>query len=271
VRAAALKPFAFDGGTLSIRATLQPVSQQQVRFDVRRDEFHAQRSASMTGSPRASTLFSLYPMLNAPQARGVDISGSPLLTFSPPSNDEQTPLVREFSYGNPYGSSWEPVAQLIQSYSFAVTNHDGSRSVQTSEGFTMYEPISSLASTPLRPRVSLPRDVKVDGISAQTPRILTTSTPVVSWEPPALGTVTAYAVRLNCYGAGTSSFPPVRIDTSPDVRSVRLPPGILTSGKECIVRIMAMASPGVTPERTRFTFNASYASATSASSQLTAP
>jgi hypothetical protein len=272
VRAAALRPFSFEGGTLRISASLQPLPQQQVRFDLRRDEFNALRVASTTSSTGATTSFTLYPLLKDPQDGVVDTSISPLLSFSPPSNEPQTPLAREFSYGNPYPSPWEPLALFSLTYSFTSTNHDGSRSVRGMEFFLQYESPGTLASAPIRPRISLPRDIKVDGTLAQTARILGTATPVVTWEPPALGTVTGYVVRIERLPKGASSLEiAARIYTGPDDRSVRLPPGVLTSGHEYLVRISAIHAPGVRPELAGRALAIPHSSATSSSSLLTLP
>ena len=271
-RAARLDPFSFNGETMNIQATLQPLPTQQLRFDLRRDEFDALRLASTQGSPTSNLLLDLYPVLKDPQEGWIDFATGSLLSFFPPRNDAQTPLVREFTYANPYPSPWEPVAQFMVTYSFAITKHDGSRSIRTSESFFTFEPASNLASTPVRPQVSMARDFKVDGQPAQTARVLGTLTPLVTWEPPAVGTATAYTLRIDSSTPGTSTLSLVtRFYTGPDERSVRLPPGVLKAGTDYVLRITAHHAPGRTPEQAWFSTSIPYASAATVSSLLTTP
>ena len=176
VRAAQLSPFSFEGGTFSVQATLQPAPQQPLRFDWRRDEFDALRIASKTGTPSITGLVEVYPTLKTAQEGWFDYTVSPMLTYSPRRNATQVPLVKELSYGNPYPARLgSPSPQITSTYSFNVMNHDGSRTLRTNETFLSTEAVSDLASAPVRPRVSLPRSLQVEGMAATTPR---------SWPPP---------------------------------------------------------------------------------------
>ncbi|HYH96563.1 hypothetical protein [Hyalangium sp.] len=270
VRAAHVIPFAFDGGTFSVEATLQPAPQQTLRFDWRRDEFNALRIASTTGSPSISGFVDVYPALKTAQEGWFDYSISAMLSFVPRRTDVQAPLVKELSYGNPYPTGWEPMAQFTSLYSFNVTNHDGSRTQRTSETFLSTEAVSDLASTPVRPRISLPRDFQVDGMPATTPRILGTATPLVTWEQPALGPATGYTLLISRYNVDLGFMSTIaRIYLGPDERSLRLPPGLLTSGNEYMLRITAQHMPGVRTERGWFTLVVPSASATTGSALLT--
>jgi hypothetical protein len=270
VRAAHLNPFAFDGGTFSVQATLQPAPQQTLRFDWRREEFNALRIASATGALSVSGFFDVFPTLRTTQDGWIDFSVNSMLRFAARINDVQAPLVKELSYGNPYPLPWEPVAQFTNLYSFNVTNHDRSRTIRTNESFTTIEAVSDLASVPVRPRVSLARDFKVDGIPATTPQILGTATPLVTWEPPALGTATGYVLQIARYNPEFGIITSVaRIYLGPDDRSVRLPPGVLTSGNDYVLRLTTQHAPGLGPERGWFTFVAPFSSAITGSALLT--
>ncbi|HEX8824351.1 MAG TPA: hypothetical protein VF794_30800 [Archangium sp.] len=239
VRAAHLNPFSFDGGTLTIKADLQPAPQQDVLFEWRRGEFDALRSASLSGNPTANGSLTILPALKDARDGWVDYSISMLLTYRAPSRDPQTTLVRRFSYGNPY-TGWEPVGEFISSYSFTLTNHDGSRIGRTSEQFTVNGPLSELTSTAIRPRVSLPRDFKVDGVPAATPRLMGTTTPTVTWEPPTLGSVTSYTLQvLRLLDESNTLTNVARIYTSSAARAVSLPPGLLTPGNTYALRLTA--------------------------------
>jgi hypothetical protein len=270
VRAAQLNPFAFDGGTFSVQAILQPAPQQTVRFDWRREEFNALRIASTTGSPSINEFVDVYPALKTAQEGWFDYSVNPMLSYSPRRTAAPTPLVKELSYGNPYPSGWEPMAQFNSLYSYAVTNHDGSRTLRISESFLSTEAASDLVSSPVRPRISLPRAFQVEGTPATTPRILGSATPLVSWEPPALGTVTGYTLQISRFNTATNSLTNVaRIYMGPEERSVRLPSGLLVPGNDYVLRLTAQHMPGVRTERGWFTLVVPSASATTNSALLT--
>jgi hypothetical protein len=277
VRAAHLNPFSFDGGAFSVQATLQPLPPQEVAFDWRRDEFDALRIASTSSvagapAPSPTASFHIYPVLQDARDGYIDISLSALLSFRIPGRDAQTPLVRRFSYGNPYPSAWVPVGQFINTYNFSVANHDGSRIVRTSERFMVSAPVSQLVAAPIRPLISLPRNLRVDGTSALTGQRLATTTPLVTWEPPTLGSATGYS--LHVMQPDETNFlatTVARIDMGPEQRSLRIPPGVLTSGSDSVLRLTAHLAPGVAPEQVNFRYVLPSASAITSSAVLTAP
>ncbi|WP_224245318.1 hypothetical protein [Hyalangium gracile] len=269
VRAAHLNPFAYDGGTFSVQAALQPAPQQTLRFDWRRDEFSALRSASATSSFTSGRV-DVFPAYKTAQDGWIDYSVNMMLQFLPRTNEAQTPLVKELSYGNPYPASWEPMVQFTNTYGYNVTNHDGSITLRVTESFVTTEAASTLATTPVRPRISLPRDFQVDGVAATTPRILSSATPLVTWEAPSTGTVVGYTLLISRYNAEFSGTQTVaRVYTGPGERSVRLPAGLLTAGNDYVLRLTTHAAPGVTaPERVWFTLTVPYSSATTSSALL---
>ena len=134
------------------------------------------------------------------------------------------------------------------------------------------EAVSELGSTPVRPRVSLPRSFQVDGEAAGTSRVLETATPLVTWVAPVLGTVTGYVLQITRYSTDTDGLTNVaRIYMGPDERSVRLPPGLLASGNDYVLRLSAQHMPGVRTERGWFTLVVPSASASTSSAMLTLP
>ncbi|WP_224365229.1 hypothetical protein [Hyalangium versicolor] len=265
-RAADLNPFAFDGGTLSVQAALQPAPQQTVRFDWRRDEFNALRIASAS-SPFTSGQVEVYPALKTAQDGWIDYSPSPMLSYSAQPRDAQTPRVKELAYGNPYPATWDAIAMFTSTYAFDVTNPDGSRTYRASESFASTEAVSDLATTPVRPRISLPRNFKVDGIAATTPQLLGSATPLVTWDPPELGTPTSYTLAIYSLEPSNDFLRPVtRFYLGPDDRSVSVPPGILTPGKDYHLQLTAQTSPGgLRPERVWFTLVVPLSGATTSS------
>ncbi|AKJ08073.1 hypothetical protein ATI61_107508 [Archangium gephyra] len=274
VAAAHLNPFSFTGeGPLTIKATLAPSPQRDLTFDWRRDEFAALRSASAS-STSTSGLVEVYPGLQHARDGWIDYEVAAMLSFSPPSDDPQTPLVRTLTHGTAYPTDWEPITQVTQAYDISLSNHDGSRTILSEEAFEAWGPASALASRPIQPLISLPRDFQVDGQPALPPRILASATPRLTWEAPALGSPSHYVLligRLNPLPRNFTSTV-ARIYLDADQRSVRIPPGVLLSGQTYLLRLTAFTREGSSPEvmAPRY-FNLPFGTAQTTSGLLTVP
>jgi hypothetical protein len=271
VRAAHLNPFAFDGGTLTIKATLQPVPQQEVLFEWRRDDFNALRSASLSGNPSAINDLTLYPTLKDARDGWVDYSVSSLLSFLPPSNDAQTLLVRRFTYGNPFPAGWEPTAEFTSVFFFTLTNHDGTRTVRASEQFLVNGPLGEITSAPVRPQLSLPQDFRVDGLPATTARLMGTTTPMVTWGPSTLGLPTRYTLQVLRLTDSNRLTNVARIHIGYNFKNVRLPFGLLTPGNTYVLRLTARRGPEGMLEQPLLQYVTPYATASTVSGLLTVP
>jgi hypothetical protein len=270
-----LEPFAFNGdGPLLIEATLAPSPQRDLTFDWRRDEFAALRSASAPTSVNFGRL-EVYPALQDARDGWIDYEVAPMLSFSPPYEDDaQTPIARTLTHGTAYPANWEPFAQFTMDYTFFIPNHDGSRYVTVAETFEESVPVSTLASKPLRPSISLPRDFQVDGQSALPSRILGSATPMVTWTAPALGSPSHYLLTIRRLNPPPRDFTSTvaRIYLDADQRSLRIPPGVFVSGETYLLRLMAYASEERSPEvMAPRRFSLPHASAQTVSGLLTVP
>jgi hypothetical protein len=273
VAAAHLEPFSFTGdGPISIKATLAPSPQRDITFDWRRDEFAALRSVSASSGSTTGWV-EVYPGLHDARDGWIDYTFAAMLSFYPPRDEPQTPLVRTLSHGTAYPTNWEPTADFVLSYGISIPNHDGSRTTLSEERFEVGVPTSTLASRPIQPVISLPRNLQVDGQPAFPSRILGSATPLLTWEAPALGKPSRYMLwihRLNPAPRTTTTIV-ARIHLDADQRSLRIPPGVFLSGETYLLRFMVSSEegpPGVMAPR-RFTLP--YASAQTVSGLLTVP
>jgi hypothetical protein len=273
VAAAHLDPFSFDGGSLPIKASLSSVPQQDVHLEWHREEFDALRSAS-AASGSNYTFVEFYPMLHDTRDGWIDFAVSPMLALYPGRSETQSLVTRDLTYGNPYPSAWEPIAFFYHSYFFSQPNHDGSRSATLTETSELYLSVSGLASQPaVKPVISMPRDLKVDGLPAFPSRLLETTTPQVTWEAPALGTPSDYVLVIRRSNPTPPTRPTIaRIYMSPEHRSVRLPPGLLSAGNTYILELSASHADPLPPgQLPSMRYVLPYASSTTTSGLLTVP
>jgi hypothetical protein len=155
----------------------------------------------------------------------------------------------KFQYANPYPSVWTPFvsAQTVGRVRYTLPLADGG----TSSGRT----ISVLAASreqlvggthpPLSVRVGTPRDVRLNGQSAFGNLSGVGLTPVVSWLPPTVGTVTRYNVRINrlyLSGGFVQRVPQSSFTTT--ATQLRLPPGELQAGQTYFLQVYALYEPG---------------------------
>ena len=97
----------------------------------------------------------------------------------------------------------------------------------------------------------------------------------MTWEPPALGTPSAYSLRVEQLGLPGTFEPPRTVADfrlGPSERGVRIPLGILTSARSYVFRLTVHAEPQTPLESPRyFSGSLEYAYSTTSSGILTVP
>jgi hypothetical protein len=156
-----------------------------------------------------------------------------------------------FSWGNPWGAA-APVT-VFRAYSTASVPLEF-------QGRTLNRNIDALVTTrvgastvSLGPELSPPRYVRINGETAFVNRNGVSTTPVLDWAPPALGTPTIYTVtlwRLSVQGNNLVQVFLVGL-TTPWTR-LHLPPGILQPGEAYFAFITASRIANNDPRRTPF-------------------
>ena len=229
----AMSPLTPVSQTLDVRTTL---------FESYRTEVHPQAVAS-----RTQVLIVGVPGLTA--ARGV-VGATSMLLYAPIAAGG-TDLNAAFVYGNPFPSS-VPLALEVRAV-FSVSMQAAGATpgaVYGQVGFDL--PLSTL-SGPLVPRISPPRNVQVNGMSATVPVSGVGMSPVITWQAPTLGTADRYVVqiyRLENQG-GMTRFAPVGGVRTKGTRVV-LPPGLLTAGAGHALVISASMNGGIDVEARPF-------------------
>jgi len=105
----------------------------------------------------------------------------------------------------------------------------------------------------LVPTVSFVRNIQIDGVNAFSDQNLVSLTPLVSWDPPTLGTPTRYGIQVvEILAPGTATQTRFVAQISTPNTALRLPPGILQSGHFYAFQMSAWDAPdqGIAPFRT---------------------
>jgi hypothetical protein len=267
-------PFTLaDGGEVSLQGSFTPAPQKTFSLDYRGSEFEALLSDAPgklldgwldvglwmePGTPRPhvggfATLFEVSYL----QAKKTNVD--PACTG--PSCDYTLAFpgdyAHDFSYGNPFDTGQElAFAQVYFRVDVAplLPNDTQGPKQRLSGYFNLTAPAGELAGGPIRPTVSLPRNVKVNGAAAPTDAITTVGpTPTITFDAPSLGEPTSYQINVvavddlvDASGAVVASSYGVGLFDIED-RSLRLPEGLLESGKHYYFQVRALLHPDGDP------------------------
>jgi hypothetical protein len=110
-------------------------------------------------------------------------------------------------------------------------------------GIQDYSNVIPTSSSQISPVISLPQSPLINGLDFYSDQTLTTSTPTISWNPPATGTANYYLVSVVGItpGGGDQSY-----SFYTTTKSVLFPPGLLQSGQTYVVSITAASDTAVT-------------------------
>jgi len=231
------------GQTASLEAELADGPRRTVAFTVDGAAFAAQARAT---HPQASGLESLHWAVGArpgtePFAR---LGSHPELAFASVSID--TPLAPyTVSFLDAFPETWLRVANVSASTHVRLTS--GTASWTQTLFLARYDTLDAVAEAgTLAPRLGPPRNVRVNGQEASGPLSGVGTSPVVSWEPPELGTPTRYFVHVFLLKAQGSTFVAQRqrahVVTSGT--EVRLPPGLVAGSSPFVLTVTAARGAG---------------------------
>lgn len=236
--------FTADGMTpLPATGRLEPVPQMAFTLDWRLSAYTGHATAV---HPLATPDFPSFYVF--PSAYGLDHGwvGDELaevlsLQLPPGASFE---LTRPLTYGNPYPSTWGMVGYAQYAFRIEMPIPDGSGSTYDMLGTMLtHERLEDLVAAPVQPRVSPPRSLTIDGVDATVSRELSSVTPIVAWQPPTLGTPTAY--RVGVYQYTGSYYAPLKgyVYVPGSVTQVRLPPGMLSPDSIHYLRLTVVDAP----------------------------
>jgi hypothetical protein len=158
------------------------------------------------------------------------------------------------AYGNPFPDAW---GSMITAYEWAAPSDPPGSDRWLAPGFvSVTMPLADAATGPIRPGVSPVRNLRIAGQDAFGSPMGTGLLPLITWDPPALGSPSAYRVGV------WSPHPCAHVTVwacTPDATvvttetSIVVPPGVLAAGAQYQVVVTAEVSPvDVTTQPFRF-------------------
>jgi hypothetical protein len=252
VRSVELPPFTMaDHTTTTVPAALAtPPATDHYTIDLRQTEFAAllpQVNAAAVATSSTVTL----SMIPYGAGDGAYTAGPSLAALN--AEDPSVDLLVGVDTGDPYPSTWAKMGTARYSTQVNVMFPDGgSRTVGAD--IVVTDVLDNLLAGPIRPRISPPKNVKVNGgpgdVRAQIPR-----TPLISWTAPDLGTPSSYGINLFHFSrVGTGPVILLTQDQFFEVTDtqIEIPFGELAPGEEYVFGITAFDSPGSKVTRAPF-------------------
>ncbi|HVK77669.1 MAG TPA: hypothetical protein VM734_30400 [Kofleriaceae bacterium] len=255
-----------DGRASTLTATLAPVAQDRtLDLHWRGSEFAAMASQAGPGTrPAGAPALSIRALPDA-LARNNSYFESlylylPSLVDVGPvrgSDDLDQPLV----YGNPFttkGVRWTELVTMVYPMPVVIAGVGTTHAMMISA-----TPVDALAGAGgvLAPAISPVRNVKVDGRSVEVAQAGVGSSPMITWDAPAVGTATGYAVAVHAIeraGGGMRLATLARFNTR--TTSLALPAAVVTSASAYVLTITAISSPGADLTAKPFVGSLPYAS-----------
>lgn len=155
-----------------------------------------------------------------------------------------------FQYGNPYPSPWQPFTACAALFDVPYRGSlpDGGLGFPRSElGYVSMALEGTSTATPIAPLITPPRDVRLDGRSAKASLDGVSTTPVVEWQAPAVGTITRSEIEAIELTVATNGVTKRQLAGTLRIQGpatrVRLPPGFLNPQRQYLLRISNLTMP----------------------------
>lgn len=237
-----------DGGTATASGGFLDIPQASTfHLAWKRSAFAALTSSVNPNATVARTEVGLWA---SPLGTAMGIPGDAfqLFTYDSGSASSATDLdLGDLSYGNPFPSTWTPLAEAY--FTWAVSYMAPGASSPVTLLRSAYTATTSMpsAAAPIAPLMSPVQNPRINGKSLFQNQLSVGLAPVLAWDAPATGApagyvVTAYQLLNN---AGASQLQVVATMRTA-ARQITLPPGVLTAGNTYVFAISAVKSPGVT-------------------------
>lgn len=252
VRSAVLPAFSMaDHAVTQVPAALAaPATMERLSLDFRQSAFDALRAAV---HPNATAIASTVTVTAQPFTAdlGAYTAAPDLAVLRPQQLSSDVSL--SFDTGNPFPASWPKLVSVRYTMQVAYDYPDGGTRAITTAMVTQ-DLLSSLGAAPLVPRVSPPRNIRVDGADGLA-RSQISRLPVLSWDPPANGTPTTYGIslfRFTRIGSGQIINVSEGAFFEVSGTTFRLPFGEVVPGGEYVFGVTAFAAPGANVARAPF-------------------
>jgi hypothetical protein len=237
-----------DGVDATIDATFTELPLDDVALDWRTTEFEA-----LTSAVHPTAVFARHRLSFEPVPAGLSrgrYGDGPRVAFI-----ERAPgagnLTMNLRYGNPYaGTAIAPayLAEMTFDYQLA-----GATPRTISAFIRQGGPLNAIDGVPLRPLLSPPSMLRINGQPATTERTGVGVRPTISWSPPAIGVPDGYLVsiyELSIVDGATMETLLATIRTRET--SVTVPPTILSAGHSYFFVVAAAVNGGIDYQTTPF-------------------
>jgi len=193
-----------------------------------------------------------------------------LVDFGPISGAAD--LDETVTYGNPFssqGARWTELATVVYAIPVSIRTPQGNGLVLAM--MVSATPVGALAETGvLAPAITPVRDARIDGQPLDTSRSRAGLAPLLTWEAPAVGAATSYAVAVHAVEGSALGVDVKKVATfHTRAPSLRLPDGIMRAEGSYVFTITAIAAPGADLTTRPFVGSLPYAAADHVTARLT--
>ncbi len=229
--------------------------------------------AAMTTAvnPNATVAQTEFGLWLSPLGTGVGIPSDAfqLFTYDSGNVNATTDLdLGDLPYGNPFPSTWTPLAETY--FTWAVSYMAPGASTPVTMYRSAYTATTTMpsAAAPITPLLSPVQNPRINGKTLFSNQLSVGTNPVIAWDAPATGAPTGYVVTIyQLVNQGGASVLPglYRYTFRTSARQFTVPPGVMTSGNTYIVTISAVRNPGYTYASNPFQSGFPYGSSPTAS------
>jgi hypothetical protein len=175
--------------------------------------------------------------------------GFPDLLISQSTAAGPSPYALNTSFGNPYPAAWPEIVTVKVEYGLPLVV-DNAHPNGTYVARARYELDSTVGNLPATytPSLGPVRSIQINGLDANVDLTRTTTTPTISWQPPAVGTPTAYRVALIRLAYNINAQAVIReyffsIDLPPTTTSVTIPLSLIDPSHKWYIEVDAISEP----------------------------
>jgi hypothetical protein len=242
-----------DGGVMEVQARLEPAPQKEVLFELVRADFNALRTDVYPDAGFVESRFSISPVPGGLSEGWVGYSGFALELQVPDTDPSR--LVRRLRYGLPLPAPVGEVGEASALFQVRLRTHDGTATLSTLASVQVRDRVDVLVASAITPRIGPVRGITLDGAPAAEPRLLGAASPLVAWQPPAVGTPSVYLVTVyellapTTPGGAARRLAVASFYVDAGQRSFRLPRNFFGAGKTYVLRVAAIQSSAYVPQR----------------------
>lgn len=218
-----------DGQPVLSGGAFQDVPQTQVTVDWRRSAFAA---LAASAGPGATVVLQEMDAWVEPGGDRLSAEAEPALLRIRSAAIADVAL--DLGYGNPFPAGYRVMGRTSVLYKLAEAASSAPTDLYGSISIT--GPIDELWKGAVTPQLSPPRGVTIGGSPATSDLTGVGETPVIAWQPPAIGAPTDYWVQISAFEATGSRWVASLYTAEP---RVTVPAGVLEKGTSYAVSVSA--------------------------------